>query len=155
VRRPWRPRGHDLRIQVISTNRTRMISQCFSIENFKRSEDEVAGLLDLARDKLARILDEADRLRDAGVRVRVVGRLSLMPVDLRQAAARAEEATAANGPRVLNVALAFTSREEIVRVIMALCRQIMEALMFLRRHMWPPRVSRRASLRQRTWITTS
>lgn len=30
----------------------------FSIENFKRSEEEVAALMDLARDKFKRLLDE-------------------------------------------------------------------------------------------------
>lgn len=30
----------------------------FSIENFKRSQDEVNGLFDLAREKFQRLLDE-------------------------------------------------------------------------------------------------
>ena len=46
----------------------------FSIENFKRPQSEVEGLLDLARDKFRRLIDEAEQLKRHGVRVK--GRLS-------------------------------------------------------------------------------
>ncbi|KAH9636704.1 hypothetical protein HF086_003252 [Spodoptera exigua] len=37
----------------------------FSIENFKRSKEEVDGLMDLARDKFQRLLDEMDEISRA------------------------------------------------------------------------------------------
>ena len=55
----------------------------FSIENFKRPQSEVEGLLDLARDKFRRMIDEADKLRDHGVRVKVIGNRGMLPEDLR------------------------------------------------------------------------
>ncbi len=55
----------------------------FSIENFKRSESEVSSLLDLARDKFRRLLSERDRLAENGVRVRVIGKVALLPEDLQ------------------------------------------------------------------------
>ena len=42
----------------------------FSIENFKRPQSEVEGLLDLARDKFRRLIDEAEQLKQHGVRVK-------------------------------------------------------------------------------------
>lgn len=42
---------HDLGIQEVTV-------YAFSIENFKRSGDEVEGLLSLAREKFAKLLDE-------------------------------------------------------------------------------------------------
>ena len=42
----------------------------FSIENFKRPQSEVEGLLDLARDKFRRLIDEAEQLKRHGVRVK-------------------------------------------------------------------------------------
>ena len=38
----------------------------FSIENFNRAETEVSDLLNLARDKFVKLLEEADKLKEAG-----------------------------------------------------------------------------------------
>lgn len=38
----------------------------FSIENFKRPQEEVDGLLDLAREKFKRIIEERKKLEDFG-----------------------------------------------------------------------------------------
>ena len=48
----------------------------FSIENFNRAETEVSDLLNLARDKFVKLLEEADKLKEAGVRVRILGNLT-------------------------------------------------------------------------------
>ena len=88
----------------------------FSIENFKRKEDEVNGLLDLARSKFRRLLEERERLREHGIRVRVIGNVGLLPEDLRDLIARAEAATKDNADKTLNVAFSYTAREEITNV---------------------------------------
>ncbi|CAH2063635.1 unnamed protein product, partial [Iphiclides podalirius] len=87
----------------------------FSIENFKRSEDEVTALMDLARDKFKRLLDEVELMNDWGVRIHVAGRLSLLPNDLRSLVARAMLATRYNNKLQLNIAYAYTGRDEISR----------------------------------------
>jgi ditrans,polycis-polyprenyl diphosphate synthase len=79
----------------------------------------VDGLLDLARDKFRCLLEERDRLREHGVRVRVIGNVYLLPSDLQALIAEAEEATRENGERTLNVAFSYTSREEITQVCFA------------------------------------
>ena len=40
----------------------------FSIENFNRAEAEVTDLLNLARDKFVKLLDEADKLKEVSER---------------------------------------------------------------------------------------
>ena len=55
----------------------------FSIENYKRPSEEVDSLLNLARDKFRRLIKEADRFAKEGVRVNVIGNLSLLPSDLQ------------------------------------------------------------------------
>lgn len=45
----------------------------FSIENFKRSQEEVDTLMDLAREKYKRLLEERDKLMENGVCIRVIG----------------------------------------------------------------------------------
>ena len=42
----------------------------FSIENFNRAEAEVSDLLNLARDKFVKLLEEADKLNEVGNKTR-------------------------------------------------------------------------------------
>ncbi|CAK1551615.1 unnamed protein product [Leptosia nina] len=87
----------------------------FSIENFKRSDDEVSALMDLARDKFKRLLDAMDQINDWGVRIHIAGRLSLLPPDLRKMVSKAMLATRHNNKLRLNIAYAYTGRDEISR----------------------------------------
>ncbi|KAJ8724849.1 hypothetical protein PYW07_015807 [Mythimna separata] len=87
----------------------------FSIENFKRSKEEVDGLMDLARDKFQRLMDELDQINEWGVRIHVAGRLSLLPEDLRVLVSKAMLATRYNYKLRLNIAYAYTGRDEISR----------------------------------------
>ena len=68
------------RIQII---RILSYTHHFSIENYKRPKAEVDTLMNLARDKFRRLIGEADRFAEAGVRVKVLGNVSLLPQDLR------------------------------------------------------------------------
>ena len=104
----------------------------FSIENFKRSKSEVDGLLNLAKDKFRRLIDEQDRLREHGVRVKVIGNIHLLPEDLQELIAEAEQCTKDNAKRTLNVAFSYTSREEMTKVCAILYMKISAA--FLRWH---------------------
>ncbi|KAF2880569.1 hypothetical protein ILUMI_25607 [Ignelater luminosus] len=61
----------------------------FSIENFKRSSDEVDTLMDLAREKYKRLMEEKDKLMAEGVCIRVIGNLELLPEDIRKLIAEA------------------------------------------------------------------
>ncbi|XP_026748163.1 dehydrodolichyl diphosphate synthase complex subunit DHDDS-like [Galleria mellonella] len=87
----------------------------FSIENFKRTEEEVNALMDLARDKFQRLLDDIDQINEWGVRVHIAGRLSLLPDDLRALVSRGMLATQHNNKLRLNIAYAYTGRDEISR----------------------------------------
>ncbi|XP_050678997.1 dehydrodolichyl diphosphate synthase complex subunit DHDDS [Leptidea sinapis] len=87
----------------------------FSIENFKRTEEEVNSLMDLARDKFTRLLDGIDQINAWGVRVHVAGRLSLLPEDLHNLVSKAMLATRHNDKLRLNIAYAYTGRDEISR----------------------------------------
>ncbi|XP_043362026.1 dehydrodolichyl diphosphate synthase complex subunit DHDDS isoform X7 [Dermochelys coriacea] len=65
----------------------------FSIENFKRSKEEVDGLMELARQKFSRLLEEQENLKKHGVRIRVLGDLPLLPLDIQELIAQAVLAT--------------------------------------------------------------
>ncbi|XP_073728667.1 dehydrodolichyl diphosphate synthase complex subunit DHDDS [Misgurnus anguillicaudatus] len=89
----------------------------FSIENFKRSREEVDGLMELARQKFSRLLMEQENLEKHGVRIRVLGDLTLLPLDLQQVIAKAVVSTRAHNKCFLNVCFAYTSRYEIANAV--------------------------------------
>lgn len=92
---------------------TEVTVYAFSIENFKRSQEEVDGIMDLAREKFIKLIAEKDKLMEHGVRVRVLGKLTMLPEDLQITIAYAEEMTKDNNKAQLNVCMAYTSREEM------------------------------------------
>lgn len=85
----------------------------FSIENFKRSSDEVETLMSLAREKFTKLIEEKDKLLERGICIRIVGNLSMLPTDIQRQMAEAVLLTKDNKAAVLNVAFAYTSRDEI------------------------------------------
>ncbi|XP_078736504.1 dehydrodolichyl diphosphate synthase complex subunit DHDDS isoform X1 [Lampetra fluviatilis] len=89
----------------------------FSIENFKRSQEEVDGLMELARQKFARLLQEKEKLNRYGVRIRVPGDLTLLPQDIQELIAKAVTSTSHNDKCFLNVCFAYTSRHEITNAV--------------------------------------
>ncbi|XP_021118776.1 dehydrodolichyl diphosphate synthase complex subunit DHDDS isoform X2 [Heterocephalus glaber] len=89
----------------------------FSIENFKRSKNEVDGILDLAREKFSYLMKEQEKLQKYGVCVRVLGDLHLLPLDLQELIAQAVQATKNYNKCFLNVCFAYTSRHEITSAV--------------------------------------
>ncbi|XP_045196592.2 dehydrodolichyl diphosphate synthase complex subunit DHDDS-like [Mercenaria mercenaria] len=85
----------------------------FSIENFKRSKDEVDCLMELARQKFARLLEEKEMIQKHEVCVRVLGNLSLLPEDVQQTVAEVINLSKNNTRATLNVCFSYTSRDEI------------------------------------------
>lgn len=89
----------------------------FSVENFKRSQEEIDSIMDLARKKCDSILDELDKVNEAGIKVRVAGDLDLLPQDLRERICKIQDLTRDNDRACLNICLAYTSRHELVATV--------------------------------------
>ncbi|XP_060523236.1 dehydrodolichyl diphosphate synthase complex subunit DHDDS [Cylas formicarius] len=89
----------------------------FSIENFKRSSEEVNGLMQLAREKFAKVFQDSERLEKEGICIKVIGNLSLLPRDLQNLIAKAMLLTMNNKKLVINVAFAYTSTDEIANSV--------------------------------------
>ncbi len=84
----------------------------FSTENWKRSDDEVDGLMDLfAKTMLA----EVDGLNDEHVRVMTIGDTARLPQETRDAFEEAWEKTKDNTGMTLVVAINYGGRQEIIR----------------------------------------
>ncbi|XP_031827321.1 dehydrodolichyl diphosphate synthase subunit [Nomia melanderi] len=89
----------------------------FSIENFKRKQEEVNGLFNLAEQKFQKLLDEKNTARKHGLCVRIIGNLLLLPESIQKLIAEAMIFTKDHNKAFLNIAFAYTSRDEITNSI--------------------------------------
>jgi len=85
----------------------------FSTENFQRSVEEVEEVLQVAGKKLQEILTD-ERIQRHEVRVKVIGRLGLLPKNLQEIILQVENATKNFDKHFLNIALAYGGRAEII-----------------------------------------
>ncbi|KAL3204435.1 hypothetical protein MRX96_011451 [Rhipicephalus microplus] len=108
---------------------TEVTVYAFSIENFKRSKDEVDGLLDLALQKLRNMLNEMDKIHEHGVCIRVLGNLSYLPVELQQVVAEVVHETQGNSRCFLNICLSYTSRDEICKAMQELATGVEKGIL--------------------------
>ncbi|WP_417308440.1 polyprenyl diphosphate synthase [Devosia sp.] len=114
-----RPFGHEAGAGVVRAIVSRAIAEgvgalslyAFSSYNWRRPEPEVAGLMNLLRRFL---LVEAPQLRDAGVRISVLGRRDRLPLGLSKAIGAAERATANGTTLHLRIAIDYSAREALL-----------------------------------------
>lgn len=93
----------------------------FSTENWKRSNEEVLGLMSL----LSRYIKaEAKRLKREGVRLRFIGDRTRLAPDLQELMGWIEAETDANDLLHLSVAINYGGRDEITRANRALARDV-------------------------------
>jgi tritrans,polycis-undecaprenyl-diphosphate synthase [geranylgeranyl-diphosphate specific] len=85
----------------------------FSTENFSRSKDEVEEIMRIAEGEFRKILTD-ERIHRNNVRVKVIGRVNLLPQSLQQLVSDVESATQSYDKHFLNIALAYGGRAEIV-----------------------------------------
>lgn len=90
-----------------------------SPENLGRSGPEISGILAAVETKLNALAQDA-RIHDHRVRVRAIGRLSLVPPSVHAAIRIAEAATAGHDGMVLNIAIGYGGRQEISDAVTAL-----------------------------------
>lgn len=86
----------------------------FSSENWQRPPEEVRGLMGLLERYLR---EELDRLGQHGVQLRAIGDLSRLPPAVRELVEEAMRRTAGQRGMVLNLALSYGGREEILRAV--------------------------------------
>lgn len=96
----------DLGIDIVTV-------YAFSTENFKRSNQEVNDLMKLFVDSFLSISSNK-KIHKNEVRVKAVGRLDLFPEDVREAIKNAEKSTEKYDKRLINIAMGYDGRIEIV-----------------------------------------
>ncbi len=94
----------DLGIKVLTV-------YAFSTENWKRPQEEIGILMNLLYEYVQKELDELDR---QNVCIRVIGHIQELPFRARQELDRSRASTANNDGLILNIALNYGGRMEIV-----------------------------------------
>ncbi|BDG59381.1 isoprenyl transferase [Caldinitratiruptor microaerophilus] len=104
----------DLGIEVLTL-------YAFSTENWKRPRAEVEALMALLLEYFHR---EVDQLREAGVQIRVMGRVHELPPPQRQAVEEAVRRTRGGRRLLLNLALNYGSHAELVDAFRAILDKV-------------------------------
>lgn len=95
----------------------------FSIENFERNEDEVKEIMALAEEKFAEVVGNPDVHRHR-VRIQAIGRVDLLPEKVQKAIRSAEQETKGYKDHILNVAIGYSGRAELVDAVKAIGEKI-------------------------------
>jgi len=106
----------DLGIEIVT-------AYAFSTENFNRPPNEVKGLMNLFKENFEGIARNK-KIHNNEVRVKAVGKLELLPDDVREAIRIAEESTANYNKRLVNIAIGYDGRMEIVDAIKKIVNEV-------------------------------
>ncbi|MBR4711314.1 MAG: isoprenyl transferase [Clostridia bacterium] len=93
----------------------------FSTENWRRSAEEVAALMQLILDFFASEIDELD---EKHVRITILGDKSALPQRQRDTLLEAERRTGANTGLRLNIAINYGGRAELTRAARQLAEEV-------------------------------
>lgn len=93
----------------------------FSTENWRRPSAEVEGLMAL----LVRYLnEERDEILGNGIRLTASGEIDRLPLSVRAALKLMMKLSARHDDMTLNLALSYGSRQEIIRAVQAVAREV-------------------------------
>ena len=98
-----------------------MTLYAFSTENWKRPKDEVSTLMKLLVQYLK---EEISELHEKGVVINVLGDSSKLPKDCIDEIQKAKEITKNNTGIIMNVALNYGGRDEIIRATRAIAEMV-------------------------------
>lgn len=94
----------------------------FSTENWKRPEDEVKSLMKLFKSYLEEALSD---FKDDSIVVKFIGDKSAFDDDLKKLMIENEESSKNRDGMVLNIAMNYGSRDEIVRAVRNICSDVL------------------------------
>ena len=100
----------------------------FSTENFNRSQEELDELFNVFRENLRRVLNTSN-IHDSKVRVKALGRIRDLPVDIQELIHEVEDVTAEYNDFYLNVAVAYGGRAEIVDATRVIAAKIQNGIL--------------------------
>ncbi|MCF8067895.1 MAG: isoprenyl transferase [Desulfobacterales bacterium] len=124
-----RVRGHEKGAEtvrtIIRTSRSIGIPiltlYAFSTENWQRPKHEVMALMSLLKKFL---ISECQEMVDNNIRLNVIGQVEKLPKDVQETISETKAATAGNNNLLLNLALSYGSRAEIVESVQRIAAKV-------------------------------
>ena len=98
----------------------------FSTENWKRSTEEVTGIMNLLRNYLTNCVERASK---DGLRIRVIGDRSALDADIVEMLEHAERETAKFDKLDFTIALNYGGRDELRRASVKLAKQVQQGVL--------------------------
>jgi len=95
----------------------------FSTENWKRPKEEVDFLMNALKDGLDKY---KDKLKQYNVRLRIIGEWQDLPEEIRDKLQEVLEETKNNKGMILNIALNYGGRKEIVRAVRGIAEEVVK-----------------------------
>ena len=96
----------------------------FSTENFNRPRREVERLMELFEERLQRLKEDRD-IHEHKVRVKVIGRINLLPRRLQRIIREIEAMTKDYDEHFLNLAIAYGGRAEIIDAARKIAKKVL------------------------------
>jgi len=124
-----RTRGHAEGVESVRTitracarrHLKQLTLYAFSEENWKRPQREVRLLMRLLRRFLVK---ERDEIMENDIRLTAIGRLQRLPADVRRELEKTQELSRHNRGMVLNLALSYGGRQELVDAVQAIAARV-------------------------------
>lgn len=97
---------------------------CFSIENFDRPKEEFDYLMNLFREEFTKLKNEEEKLKN--VRVNFIGRIEMFSKGVKESMEALMDKTKNNTPYIVNFAMAYGGRAEIIDATKKLSKDVKE-----------------------------
>ena len=94
----------------------------FSTENWSRPPEEVEAIMNLLR----KYLNDADLFKDENIRIRFIGDITALADDLQKEILHIEDYSRNNDGLLLNIAINYGGRQEIVFAARSLAKDVLE-----------------------------
>ena len=97
----------------------------FSTENFSRGEDEVSYLMELLEQSLYEFADDPE-VHSHRVAINVIGDVTMLPDGVVKAMEYAKERTSGYKDNFLNMAIAYSGRQDITNAIRRIAKDVLD-----------------------------
>lgn len=116
----------------------------FSIQNFGRPKEEFDYLMKIFNEMCDKIINENYKIIDYGIKVNFLGRIWLFPKELYEKMLKISEITKNNNKHIINLAMAYGGREEIVDAVIKIAEKVKKGEIdiknineeFFEKHLW-------------------
>ena len=120
--KPWK--GHELGFKklekllgwMLNAEVRELTLYCFSLENFNRDKTEVEFLMNIFKKEFPRFLDDK-RIHENKIKLRFIGKRELFDSEIQEGMQKLEEATKDYDNYVINFAMGYGGRQEIIEAV--------------------------------------